>query len=689
MTTRAHDRLTGRTCEATEGWTGRWADGAVHCLDPAKGTESRDAIESDDLDALEALGQSLVTAFEAGTWSALRSMPLLSKHDVDDLEPQHREHSLHAHLPSIARVCERFVTRLSERSELLPVARVRRPARKALERLSSHTEDWATRTLSGPVPRRALAVTLEHDADLYENRMVTELVHPILTTALAQRIRRLRRLTSDLADLVRADDEGTYRRRNRLYAFWGVDSAHAAQSSAHASHTLQFLESLAARTHALRESSLALALRGKRTGQRTLRLTNVIANDRHYRAAGLVWNEYEREQEPAETAEQREDRLRARHRTFDQYVLGLIVRALEGHAYRPVEDRIPSSDAAVTIHGRWGSATLERSGDGVIVLRRGAHATRFVPLLDVMAPEDDSASVGQRWTSIAGLAGPPTVVVYLAASADVRRLPSPVATPMSSAGPDSPEPSPVTGVPVSPLETTSLERISRAVGLALMVDALLDYPRRIHIAGERLPRRLVGQLDAANITQPGLSDLFHRRGSDEIFLRRPLTASESARFETTRRSLLDRTRSPGWERDVAREIDALDAAIRAASSAVAELLCCPLCGTVADPTRVGREADILVVTCPSCAARWGHERCGSCEARIPFIEPENKLLNPDVTGPGWVERIYGQDALASPCWARTIAGRYICPTCRRCPVTAAPQGAACVRCHFESAPSAS
>ena len=279
-----------------------------------------------------------------------------------------REQVLKANLPSIARVCERFITRLGERSELLPVSRVKRPARRALERLSAHTEDWATRTLSGPVPRRALAVTREEDADLYENRMVTELVHPILTSALSDRIRRLRRLTSDLADLARAEDEGTHYRRYRLYTFWGADAARAAESSSQASQTLRELEKLAAWVQSLRGSTLTVALRGRRTGQRSLRNTNVIANDRHYRAAGLVWSAYEREPEADETAEERQARFLSRHRAFDNYVLGLVVRSLDDLGYAPGEDEMPAGNSPVALHGPWGEVTFTRTPAGVIVL---------------------------------------------------------------------------------------------------------------------------------------------------------------------------------------------------------------------------------------------------------------------------------------------------------------------------------
>ena len=142
------------------------------------------------------------SAMASGSWTELLGRPLLAGHDEDIVHLERREKRLADKLPSIAHITERFVTRLGERSELMPVSRVKRPARRAIERLAGHTEDWAGRTLAGPVPRRALAVTREEDANLYENRMVAELVHPILSSALLERIRKLRRLVTDLADLI-------------------------------------------------------------------------------------------------------------------------------------------------------------------------------------------------------------------------------------------------------------------------------------------------------------------------------------------------------------------------------------------------------------------------------------------------------------------------------------------------------
>jgi hypothetical protein len=684
--TAAHDRVNGEPGYPAEGWTGRWARGGEHVLDSVGGgSGSRDAAWSDDLDAVASLGDRLTEAVESRSWLELATVPLLAGHEEDALNLEKREHILGENLASIARICERFVTRLGERSELLPVSRVRRPARRALERMSAHTEDWAARTLSGPVPWRALAVIREDDADLYENRMVTELVHPILSSALADRVRRLRRLTSDLADLERAKDEGTHYRRRRLYSFWGADAARAAESSKLAASTLKKLEAMAARVQSLRGSQLGVTLRGRRTGQRSLRNTNVIANDRHYRAAGLVWSAYERESEADESPDERRTRLLSRHRAFDNYALGLITRAFHDLEYGPDEDGLPAAGAPVVLRGPWGKVDLLRNHDGTVVLSSHGMSTRFVPLTDVVGPDDDHPAIVARWGSMETVRVP-TVVLYLAESEAVRKLPSGVAQTMMSAGPDATTPGVLlAGLPVSPLETTSLERVARAVAIALRAPALLDYPAEVRLGGARVPRRLIEHVLGADITQRGLSPLLHRVSPDAIAVRRPLTPSERSALDGIVRQLSGRTKSPGWERDFVREIDGLASSIEEAAESIVPLLTCPLCGAHAVASDVTRDGALFSLTCRPCGTRWGHERCGACGSRVPIIEPERELRNPEVVGPGWIERIYGQDALASPCWARTIPGRYVCTECGSCPVSA-NERVNCPRCNRERRP---
>jgi len=332
--------------------------------------------------------------------------------------------------------------------------------------------------------------------------------------------------------------------------------------------------------------------------------------------------------------------------------------------------------------GRHPKAAGRRTGPHIVLSSHG-HSTRLIPLLDVVAPDDDPAAVADRWGSLAGAVEEPSVVVYLAASKAVRELPLSLATSMMSAGPDVADRGALlAGVPVSPLETTSLERLARAVAIAVRAPALLDYPVPVQIWGDPAPRRLIEHLIRLDLTPPGHSPLLHV--ADTITVRRPLTETERSRLRAEIQRLVGKTKAPGWERDLIAEIGSLGDAIDEAVHEVGMLLNCPLCGTAADPRQVDRADDVFMIACRSCGGRWGLERCGGCGGRIPVVEPESVIRNPEVVGPGWVERIYGRDALASPCWARTVPYRYVCPECRSCALASSPEGSGCIRCQSDA-----
>jgi hypothetical protein len=679
----AHDRLTGTPSQPEPGWSGRWFAPGGHVLDPNEGGDSRDQMTSVDLESIAALRQILADAFESGSWAALDEVPVLAQHEDGTMQVQPRETVLEGHIDSLEYVCkDHFITRIGELSMLVPAARVRKPARKAIERLSGHTEDWAARTLGGPVARRALAVTRVEDADLYENRMVTELVHPILSTALSRRLSELRRRKTDLDDLLLARDEGTRSRREHLYRFWGDSAEHAADAAAAVDRTLARLQRLSTKVQKLRGSALSVLLRGRRTGQRNVRNTNVIVDNRHYRSAAKIWRAYEAFLPTGTSSEERQEASVARHIAFDRYVVALLVQALGYLDFIPEADNFTEGGDATAFRGPWTRATVTVQDDGVIVIESHGCRTRVVPLLDLVGPDDSDGTVGMRWVSAVSGMNDSTVVVYTAPSHRLRQLHDVrIAAKLTSSGPDGWIPSVGTAVPVSPYETTSLERVARALALAIMLPALEDYPIPLALGERRIPRRLLDELANANLADSGLSPMFHRMSADQLGIRRPLTRSETSRFTGFVRSLSERTRRPGWERDISADIALLESDMMAATSAVEDLLTCPSCHRKADATRVARRGVVLSITCASCGMRWGHETCGNCQSRIPIIEPDREIVNPEVSGPGWVERVFGQEALSSPCWARTVPGRYVCPTCRVCSESNTPAGEDCIRCN--------
>ncbi|NPD06539.1 hypothetical protein HN031_17830 [Nocardioides sp. zg-1308] len=655
-------------------------------LDPAS---DRDRAASDDLDALADHVAQLRDRTGSESWVlfALAADPTVRRDD--DLLLADRESVLAQHLPSLARICQTYLTRLNDEVELLPVPRVRRPAKRAVERFAANTEDWAGRTLLGPIPRRALALLRVDDADLYENRMVNELIHPILSSGLARRIRQLRRASTDLADLSDATAEGTYLRRQRLYAFWGGGQSDPGTLSHQAAETLAELERLAAAVRVLRGRPLVRLLGDRRTSQRQLRPTNVIANDRHYHAAGVVWQAYERGDRAVESADERAARLAERHAAFSAYALALIVRALDDLGYRPERDHAPVKGRTLQLNGpaTWAAAELTWTEQDTVLLASEGHSTRFIPLIDLVGPADRPEDALARWSAVQAQVTDPSVVVYLAPFRPVSALPGVLAQPLTSAGGDGPNGrTRVSAVPVTPLETTSLERVARAVALAVRAPALEAYPPVVADVAGPIARRVITSLLDGQISAHPLPSLFFRADQDVLHVRRRLNPGETAALDGWVRDRLASARGTGWERDHTGVIERLPKLIADAGERADRVMSCPACGQRADVRALDRDRvdDLLLVSC-SCGARWGHHRCARCRGRIPFIAPTRQVPPRASSGPGWVERTYGQDALASPCWRDGESdSNYVCPHCGDCGGADKPLGNECYRCKLRS-----
>ncbi|GAA0985090.1 hypothetical protein ENKNEFLB_01561 [Nocardioides aquaticus] len=677
------DRVTGRSTAPESGWTGRWLDDLGYVLDPQA---DRDRAASDDLDALADHIPDLRDLRSIESWDLFAIAADPKARNTDDLLLEEREEKLAEHLPSIARICQKPLTRLTDEVDLLPVPRVRRPAKRAIERFTARTEDWAGRTLLGPVPRRALALLRVEDANLYENRMVNELVHPILSTSLARRIRQLKRARYGLAELDDATTQGTHLRQRRLYEFWGGTGDDPGTLARGAAETLAELERLAAAVKALRSTRLVRLLGNRRTGRRQLRQTNVIADNDKYHAAGIVWRAFERDTPTPETPDERRHRLLERHECFALYALVLIVRALNDLGYRPDADQAPTPGTWTRLSGAatWADAELYRGGDGTVTLRCEGQETRFVPLLDLIGPGDRPEQVLVRWASIEAAVRTPTVIVNLAPFRLAAGLPGAAAMSLTSAGADGQTGRYLaTAVPVTPLESTSLERVARAVADAVRTPALDAYPPRVVDGDSGLPRKIISSLVESQIASAPLADLFFRADQDTLCVRRRMVPAEAERLRTWVGSRLRSGRGTGWERDFTDLLERTPDLIAAAGEVADRLMVCPACGQRADIVAMGRGrvGNLLFVTCDSCGARWGHHRCGACQGRIPFMAPTRHAPRRAPEGPGWVERTYGQDALASPCWRDgEVESDYVCPHCGSCGGSIKSPSRECSRC---------
>ncbi|MCA1671136.1 MAG: hypothetical protein LC799_02650, partial [Actinobacteria bacterium] len=200
---------------------------------------------------------------------------------------------------------------------------------------------------------------------------------------------------------------------------------------------------------------------------------------------------------------------------------------------------------------------------------------------------------------------------------------------------------------------------------------MVDYPARVRCAPELT--RLADGRDWLEAADTALSVI------------RPPSARELDDLNSAvsgLRTSTSRYRRQGTNHE---QLDRLVADIRAAAEAVARLTRCPICGGRGNgPERrlTRRAEETFRCTCP-CGSAWETRRCRSCGKKYPVLTiPE---LTDEVGGDGdHLDRVFGQDLLAMPCWMK--AGAFVCTRCGHCPEAETAHSHGCTRCTSGATP---
>ena len=629
--------------------------------------DSMDAIAIDDLAA--------TVQSSSRSWFGLAiEVPVVAVGLDEKARLLDADREIENHLPHLAAVAHKPKTRLRESRELTPIGRVRRPARGAEARLAAHSEDWNRRRFRSVEPLRLLSRRLLLDLDLYENRIAAALLDPEVPRYLGQRLQELDRLDSAYSEALQALDEGTFWRRRRIYDLWRgefEDESAVSDARHRTRETIRHLTELLQRVRQLHSSPLTVELRGKYPDGRSLRLTNILVNDQHYRRVGQLWKAIVEDRSDKEAPVDRLQRLQRRHHAMAGYVAGMAARVLTAMSYEPSdESRTGPGEGDIHLDGPWGSAVFSWKADDTLLVGHPSRLTRIVPIatdlpaiiqargLDALAPIRAACR--------------DSVIAYLGSGNEpeltAQTLMNPPVVDTGRAG--APEGSLIA---VTPIEPTSIERLGRVVFRAVLEPVLRAYPPELRIAGDPVPPRLRDVIS-------GLG--FVHIEDDCVTLTRPLEHGDRARLEEELTSVAEAGRGPGWQREHQRFLGPLKKSTLEASRDLERMLACPVCGA-RNHVRAWsqRSQGTFEVRCSSCESAWGLDACGNCGDRFPVLFQPHLDKDLHVTGDGWVERIVGRDSLSTPCWAR-IPGRrtFICPTCRHCGATGSQAASACVRC---------
>lgn len=665
------------------------------------GTVSR-AQAPDELEAesVRTIGDKLeqLTSDSASWLEWLDVVPLVpgisEQVDLQPLELLIREHFGH-----LETVCRKPRAHLHVEVQRVPVSKARRIPPAAASYLAAHTEDWDRPLLRGILPKRILAEVRQDQVDIYENRVVARLLDN-LSAYLSRRINVIRRLLKVFREKedYSSSIAGTYQRERRMSELWG-ESIDANEGRKKAEATLRELEWLKYKVMGLLGSPLYEEVPRRAFVPTTLKSTNILTNDQHYRRVAELWREWARTgagrtQSPAELNMEAQ-RL---SRGLDAFTMLLTIRALDTLGYEPTDAGLSTPitrGAAVQVHGNGVDITLEWRRDGSIVMRFGEREFALVALTADLAAGKEARvqeSLSRVCAAISERDDDDVLVLFLAADDDRDALEADLLASLHTVGND-PRHSLAGGgcLPVSPWEIGSTERVARALRWFLSSARFADYPLRVSVpkdaqgivdvkeharwltaidAGATLELRRPPQdyewdlLDLASAVQRAESDLetarsTHERLSDELrdAVRRGKTGSLARQKHDAHEDVLRCERVVEGARVLAEQL-------REARGRTVALLDCPTCRMTADAARdfEPRDRGCFRCVCRGCGTEWATRLCGQGH-RYAVMLPSGDFVDTEDQRPGWEDRVYGCDILAVPAQKHDGEWGFVCPDC--------------------------
>lgn len=531
------------------------------------------------------------------------------------------------------------------------------------------SEDWQQRSFRSIRPRRVLSLLVEDLYDIYENRITVRLIDRLLEY-LDDRLKELRKLTGAIKEAKRYQEEceGYFWRKNRLFTEFG--RLYKDQEHDRALNTLNFLETLERKLLALRGSDLYKAIPQRAQVPVSLRETNILANDQHYRDVAHLWRVWaEWYQHRVRTRAQVREESERVCLAFEEYCALLVSKSLAGFGFNAKQDTFPlSGSAPILIVGPWGTLEFQRNDNGSIQIRsqESDSSLRFMPIPDLIsAPGDAPEEIEAKFRCIsrdAEMRRDETLVfLYPGTGAERRRLVDPLRRSLHALWyerlPNGEAPTSLLGV--GPMVIDSMEEVARAINFWRAEWQVARYPPTLNYSDKRLNQML-----------PSYSDAITAAGMSGVQLRRPLLSHEWTAIEAK----LRQERVPGRRGDhlfSEEVVGRLSASLRTRERDGAtvdsggwydRVLSCPVCGKAAD-SRAFQPLDrnTYRIACSACHTVWGLRPC-TCGETYPFLQLH---ISVSTGAQQFSGAMLGRDVYAIPCSAG-VPEAFICPHCGNC-----------------------
>ena len=595
-------------------------------------------------------------------WQALAATPAVAQKLSERARPQPLDRHIGAYLHHLQHVSYRPRMHLRVEEERVPVSRARRTPVRAVADLVSHPADWEHRTLRSIQPARVLARLIEDEWNLYENRVAARLVDHLLAY-LARRLEELLKIEEALQTSRDHGDEAktSFWRARRIMSLWAetLDS----KTEEDLKRTIRQVERAQRELQSLLDSPLYRHIPRRATVPVSLRPTNILVNDPHYRKVAALWRAWAKYGHKRQ--ETRRERLERRQReagAWDQFVYHLVVRAFAGLGWTV---RLAGGGTRLSKPG-WRDVELSQSEVGLVHCRsvgEGSDLT-LLPACASFAVEE-SEPVTDALSQLGCSAGE----VVLAH----------VGEPLPAGESDTASGWSFAGKPVllgcSPWSIDSEERAARLIGGWVSRACSMPYP----VSAE-----------APALPSPPSWDWLQHRPPHAVALRPPRADEargvqswlEERRREQTQKALFAKKAKLAYELAPGKALDALEELARRAALDLRHLGDCPVCREqgVVQP-RSGRGDDGSDSTwwamCGNCGSEWGLRPCSSCGARFMELQPVTGVDASKVTTRVqphlWPDKVFGRDVWAQPC-SREGETQFRCPSCGDC------GGGGCGRC---------
>ncbi|MBD2012436.1 DUF2357 domain-containing protein [Microcoleus sp. FACHB-53] len=610
--------------------------------------------------------------------------PLVQKPDIEKtIRLQRLEELIKKHLGHIEEICHRPRTYLKMETERLPVSRVQRISPHATEFLTAHTEDWEKRTFRKVRPKRVLCLIREDLLDIYENKVTARLIEHLLKY-LQTRILKVQALQRELEqadDFSKDTQKIHWRNRDRICNLWG-EQFEAGTALKTAEETLKILKQLKYKLLGLLDTELYRTLPKHADVGNTLKRTNILINDQHYRYVDRLWQAWSPwKRGQMKNAQQVFDAFQEVFKGFEAFCLLLISRALtgnskandEGLGFKTSNSRLPNPGDSIQFKSLRGNISLTWQRDGIFLLEaEGIQRLRLVPLLLPLTATSDEDTVNPILSEFASIFSnqhrEQTIILYLGGEDKQQELLFSLQRQTNTLGNDRfTEELALALLPVSPLEVVSVERVARAIQWWFCSQHYQAYPYTIE-----------GKLHPLLLEQ----NTWIVQQGREYKLFRPPAPDEQSLFNERLSKLINQAKSRGSAaKGELVELQKFNNLPIQTQDRFKPLLICPTCYQETDRF-THLDSQCFRCDCEKCGSTWGTRTCRNCGERYPYIQMSSSdsihsLHHQQV---GWIDGAFGRNTLAIPCWNDKSGSNFICSSCGACSRAASTHCGSCSRC---------